>query len=298
MRWTCTALSSPASLWSSNGHRKPWQKLPKPSISGLWRRSDGGLRPRSQSSWRRSDLVGGQAGRCAGRASSRLARLRPDLPVPARPLYQLHRPDLGQGAVPVRAGRRCRADPPVAETRPDQAQGIRLVHRRGGALSRLGPLCAEHCVPAAAHQWADPAHLFDHHRLRAVPDGDAGQPPADRRIVPGLRPGHSDRMPARGPCGFSACQRRGPQPHLQARHLRERPAGHAVLRSRQAEVLRVRTRERDLLLHPVHVPVDGDQHLALEAGRLCRSGRRRTVCHAGADAPADADADRCPTCCS
>ena len=43
-----------------------------------------------------------------------------------------------------------------------------------------------------------------------------------------------------------------------------------VLQPHQTEVLLLRTLDRDLLLHAVHLPMDGGEPLALEAGGLCR----------------------------
>ena len=155
-----------------------------------------------------------------------------------------------------------------------------------------------HQIPAPANQWPHPAHLLAHHRLRAVPDRDASEPPPDRRIVPGLCLGDSRRLPARGACGSAAAKRCGSQRPLQPRHLRERYARRVVLQACQAEVLRLGTLQRHLLLYPVHLPVDGGEPLALEAGGVCRPFRARPVRHAGADAIADAAPDRLPTCCS
>ena len=118
---------------------------------------------------------------------------------------------------------------------------------------------------------------------------------ASRRQIAGLflgfAAGDPGRLPARGLWRPAADQRCGSQRPLQQGRLRERPAGHAVLQPRQAEVLRLRARQRHLLLYAVHLPLDGDEPLALEAGGLCRPCRPRPVRHAGADAAADAAAD-------
>ena len=77
---------------------------------------------------------------------------------------------------------------------------------------------------------------------------------------------------------------------LYSKGVYENDLRDTVLQSHPAEVLRLRTLQRDLLLHAVHLPVDGGEPLALEARGLCRPVRARPVRHAGANAAADAAA--------
>ena len=56
--------------------------------------------------------------------------------------------------------------------------------------------------------------------------------------------------------------------------LRERPARPPVLQPRAAEVLRVRARQRHLLLHALQLHLAGHQPVALEVAVLSRPGRR------------------------
>ena len=213
------------------------------------------------------------------------------MPVPARPLYQLHDPDLGQGAVPVHAVGRRRAASSLAAAGPDQACSFGRSFRRSGAVSNLHPLRYERRVPAPPDQRTDPAHLLDHDRLRAFPDGDAGDPAADRQIVSDLCRGDPDRLPARGVWRPAAGERCGSQRSLQQRAIRERPARRAVLQSRSTQVLRVGAVQRNLLLYALHVHLDGGEPVALETAGLCRPDRPWSVCDAGADTAADAVAD-------
>ena len=215
----------------------------------------------------------------------------PDPHLHARALHQLHDYGDAEGAVPVGAVGRRRVDSVVAPPRPHQQPRPRGLRRDRAALSGVDAARAQHQLPAAAHQRSDPAHLLADHRLRALPDGDTGEPPPDRPPVPRLRTGDPDRLPARNLWWLSPDQRCRPQGHLQQGRLRERLARHPVLQSRAAEVLRLGARQRHLLLHAVRFPLAGDQSLALEVAGLSRSGRARPVRHAGADAAADAAAD-------
>ena len=198
-----------------------------------------------------------------GRAP-RLGRSRAGLHLPGRPLHQLHHHGVAKGAVPVGTVRHRRPGAAVAAARPDHAAGAGRLLRDPHALPDVHLLGDEHHVPVAANQRADPAHLFAGHRLRPVPDGDPCKPTPDRRALPGLCPGHRDRLPAREPCRVEAAERCRTQGALQQGGVRERPEGSLLLQSRPAEVLRLGTFQRHLLLCAVQLHLAGGQHLALE----------------------------------